>query len=327
MLANRADIYNLGDTLAGRDKEFSLSFIENSLTSNKLLAPLATRDIDDVYKFVDIADGNQIALTEFNHSYSQAEANEIISVLKHIRSIQKTILLANKQYIASAAQDDKYRIEPPFKLQGSYRNMNKMAEKVVPAMTEQELLQLIDDHYRGEAQTLTKGAEENLLKLAELRQCLTDEQAKRWQQIKTDYVRHQNLGNDDNPLANIANQVSLLQSSLLKISEHIAIQQHVDLTPLTEAVSALKLSVTLDNNSSDVIADAVNAFAITVQESLIPLLNKVDNIKPLDDTLLTTLTNLLDKKSSSPSASFIQHVGREVALNTEPKNKKSKEKE
>ncbi|MCP5077160.1 MAG: AAA family ATPase, partial [Psychromonas sp.] len=32
MLANRADIYNLGDTLSGREHEFSLSFIENSLT-------------------------------------------------------------------------------------------------------------------------------------------------------------------------------------------------------------------------------------------------------------------------------------------------------
>ena len=49
MLANRADIYNLGDTLSGREHEFSLSFIENSLTSNSYIAPLATRDMDDLY--------------------------------------------------------------------------------------------------------------------------------------------------------------------------------------------------------------------------------------------------------------------------------------
>ena len=42
-------------------------------------------------------------------------------------------------YIASAAQEDAYRTEPPFKLQGSYRNMNKLAEKVAPVMNDDEL--------------------------------------------------------------------------------------------------------------------------------------------------------------------------------------------
>ena len=41
MLANRADIYNLGDTLAGMNDVFALSYIENSLTSNAVLVPLA----------------------------------------------------------------------------------------------------------------------------------------------------------------------------------------------------------------------------------------------------------------------------------------------
>ena len=31
------------------------------------------------------------------------------------------------QCIKSAGQADEYRIEPPFKLQGSYRNMNKIS--------------------------------------------------------------------------------------------------------------------------------------------------------------------------------------------------------
>ena len=45
----------------------------------------------------------------------------------------------NPEYIRSAAQADAFRTEPPFKLQGSYRNMNKIAEKVVAAMTPAEL--------------------------------------------------------------------------------------------------------------------------------------------------------------------------------------------
>ena len=80
-------------------------------------------------------------------------------------TIQELILKVNQQYIASAAQDDRYRTEPQFKLQGSYRNMNKMAEKISGVMNEAELQQLIDDHYLGESQLLTNGTEENLLTL------------------------------------------------------------------------------------------------------------------------------------------------------------------
>ena len=32
MLANRADIYNLGDVLSGREKQFSMSYIECSIS-------------------------------------------------------------------------------------------------------------------------------------------------------------------------------------------------------------------------------------------------------------------------------------------------------
>ncbi|MFM9746164.1 hypothetical protein ACKI2C_52295, partial [Streptomyces brasiliscabiei] len=75
--------------------------------------------------------GEDISLNELEHGYSQAEANEIKAVLTRLMTIRNTVLKVNAQYIASAAQDNNYRTEPPFKLQGSYRNMNKMAEKVV----------------------------------------------------------------------------------------------------------------------------------------------------------------------------------------------------
>ena len=48
MLANRADIYNLGDVLSGHEKLFSLSYIENCLTSNPVLLPLSSREPADV---------------------------------------------------------------------------------------------------------------------------------------------------------------------------------------------------------------------------------------------------------------------------------------
>ncbi|HBL31466.1 MAG TPA: hypothetical protein DD490_31970, partial [Acidobacteria bacterium] len=48
MLANRADTFNLGDVLAGKEDLFALSYLENALTSNAALAPLAARDPEDV---------------------------------------------------------------------------------------------------------------------------------------------------------------------------------------------------------------------------------------------------------------------------------------
>ena len=54
--------------------------------------------------------------------------------------------------------------------------MNKITQRIQPVMSETELAALIDDHYTAEAQTLTTGAEANLLKLAELRDTLTTEQ-------------------------------------------------------------------------------------------------------------------------------------------------------
>ncbi len=215
MLANRADIYNLGDILGGMEEQFALSYIENCLTSNAVLSPLALRSMQDVYTLVRIAQGENLPTTDLSHQYSAAEINEITQVLQKLFQIQEVILKINQQYIASAAQGDQYRVEPPFKLQGSYRNMNKMAEKVSSVMNGQELNQLIDDHYLGESQLLTSGAEENLLKLAELRSTMSEEQLKRWQQIKDDFLRNKALGGDETNVGNkVVTQIMDLVSSV-----------------------------------------------------------------------------------------------------------------
>jgi hypothetical protein len=197
MLANRADIYNLGDVLGGMEDAFTLSYIENCLTSNPVLAPLATRDLADLYRFVDKLAGREFSANALSHAYSGAEVNEITATLERLLQVRDVVYKVNQQYIASAAQADKYRIEPPFRLQGSYRNMNKLAEKISPVMNDDELRQLIADHYIGEAQLLTTGAEENLLKLAELRGTMSVEQQQRWAQIKRDFLRNKAMGADD----------------------------------------------------------------------------------------------------------------------------------
>ena len=197
MLANRADIYNLGDVLGGMEDAFTLSYIENSLTSNPVLAPLATRDMADLYLLVERAMGKEVSTNALSHAYSGAEVNEIVATLQRMLRVRDVVYRVNQQYIASAAQDDRYRTEPAFRLQGSYRNMNKLSEKISPVMNDAELQQLVSDHYQGEAQLLTTGAEENLLKLAELRGLLQGADLERWQQIKRDFLRNKAMGADD----------------------------------------------------------------------------------------------------------------------------------
>ncbi|MBM7812494.1 DNA repair ATPase [Saccharothrix algeriensis] len=211
MLANRADVWNLGDVLSGREDLFALSYVENALTSNAVLAPLSTRDRGDVELLVRMARGEQVRADLLSHPYTPVELEQVLSVLRKLLRVQEVVLANNQAYIASAAQSEESRVEPPFRLQGSYRNMNKLAERIVPVMNDAELAAVVDDHYLGEAQALTTGAEANLLKLAELRGTLTAEQARRWDEVKAAYRRARALGGaDGDPVSRAVGAVGLL---------------------------------------------------------------------------------------------------------------------
>ena len=291
MLANRADIYNLGDVLSGREEAFALSYIENSLTSNKVLAPLAIRDMQDVYRFVRQAKGENIPTTDFTHSYSGAEINEIVAVLKKLFTVQQTVMRVNQQYIESAAQADKYRTEPPFKLQGSYRNMNKLAEKISSIMNEKELNAIIRDHYLGEAQTLTSGAEENLLKLAEITGSLTEEERARWQKIKADFARIQSMGGEGadsvtkiaNQIASVSEELSTIEHSLSQAFVHDrgdAVQQ--ELQELVSLIKTLELNVQVINKPVPGMDKVLSAMGDAINTSLLPVVQAMEHKLKMD---------------------------------------------
>jgi len=107
------------------------------------------------------------------------------------------VLAVNSAYMASAAMTDAARAEPAFRLQGSYRTMNRIAQRIEPVMNSRELAAVLDDHYTAEAQTLGAGAEANLLKLGELRGTLSGEQAVRWGELKAAYVRERGAVDGD----------------------------------------------------------------------------------------------------------------------------------
>ncbi|MDG4820710.1 DNA repair ATPase [Asanoa sp. WMMD1127] len=219
MLANRADVWNLGDVLSGREDLFALSYVENALTANPVLAPLSTRERGDVELLVRMARGDSSVLPDqLAHPYPPVELNQIRSVLTKLLRVQDVVLAVNRAYIASAGQDDAARTEPPFLLQGSYRNMNKLAERILPVMNDEELESVLDDHYLGEAQTLAAAAEANLLKLAELRGRLTSEQAARWSDVKAAYLRQRALGGaDDDPMTRAVGAVGLVADRIAAV--------------------------------------------------------------------------------------------------------------
>jgi len=218
MLANRAKTMNLGDILSGRDEEFALSYIENALTANAVLAPLSTREMSDTYALIRMAQGREVAPSDLKHSYSGQELNELLTVLRQLFKAQNVLLQVNQAYIESAAQDDDYRTEPPFKLQGSYRNMARIAQLVTGITTDDEMEQIIDDHYKGESQTLTTGAQSNLLRLAEMRARMSADQKKRLEEIRAEFRRRKLMGGgDDDPVARVAGPLSGLVQNLQNV--------------------------------------------------------------------------------------------------------------
>jgi hypothetical protein len=105
--------------------------------------------------------------------------------------------------------------------------MNKLAERIVPAMNDAELEALIDDHYLGEAQTLTTDAEANLLKLAELRNRLSPAQAERWAAVKAAYLRDKALGGaEDDPMTRAVGALGLLADRVGEVGTAIRASDH-----------------------------------------------------------------------------------------------------
>ncbi|MFO7529425.1 MAG: hypothetical protein R6W86_11545 [Marinobacter sp.] len=302
MLANRADVRNLGDQLSGMEDIFALSYLENSMSSNPVTAPLASRGMGDFYRFADLAARKEVNSADFEHDYSAAEREEIVAVLERLLRVRDVILRVNETYIASSGQDDAYRTEPPFKLQGSYRNMNKLAEKVTPVMTGDELEQLIDDHYQGEAQLLTQGAEENLLKLKELRGTQTGAEADRWAEIKSAYRARVQAGGEGDTGEKITRQLASIGEQLKTLGSAVAEStrsgqgRNVDWTPLIEgiheSIGRLEVSPRITVQGPDGLREALVSLAEVYERSIGPLIKVLRGKTGLDLRTYRTMSEI-----------------------------------
>lgn len=228
--------------------------------------------------------------------------NEILVVMYKLFTVQELALQVNQNHINSAAQDDKYRTEPAFKLQGSYRNMNKMSEKVSAVMNDDELMQMLSDHYQGEAQLLTTGAEHNLLKLAQLRGNSTEDEQQRWGTIIEDFQRSKSMGGDDADAATkVASQLSYITQHLKSI--HQAIDSDVELAePMTtisnqlqamhDSISNKEVGVNIVNQPSAVIEESIQQLANIIETTFMPVVASMDKKIDLDLAIVRKVNDM-----------------------------------
>lgn len=197
MLANRSDVYNLGDVVGESRHLFELSLLENAINENKYLLQITNKSKEDFYKLVQYLLLQEVYRPELEGNYTSSEIDDALAVLKNLIFVRNIVLQVNDLYIQSAGQKDAYRTEPPFKLQGSYRNMNRMATKIVPLMNEQELVQLVISHYEAESQTLTTDAEANVLKLKSVMHIISPEETARYAHILEAFLRNNQFAGID----------------------------------------------------------------------------------------------------------------------------------
>lgn len=209
MLANRADVYNLGDMLSDQKDLFDMSYIENSLTANDLTRPVAFRDLNDLYEMVDYILERKPNLSGVKFNYNQSDLSNITDMVKSMMEIKKVVSKVNQEYILSSTIGDEFRKEPAFKLQGSYRNMNKMVSKLFIGITKKELDDLIMDHYNSESQTLTNAAEENILKFKSIYGNITDDEKIRLEEIREQFIDSRK--NENEELIKIAEAIKSLR--------------------------------------------------------------------------------------------------------------------
>ncbi|GAA3508971.1 DNA repair ATPase [Aquimarina addita] len=217
MLANRSDIYNLGDIIGDTADLFKLSLIENAMTSNPILHQLNGAYFEDIYPLIQMVETGTQENIELKGNHTKQEVQDYLAVLDKVITIRDTVMKVNATYIKSAAMEDSYRTEPSFKLQGSYRDMSKLVAKVVPIMNEKELQTLLLSHYENESQTLTSSAEANLLKYKELTATINPEEIKRWGTIKETFIKNNKLKGfgDKNEMAQVLAQ-------MMQFSDHLS---------------------------------------------------------------------------------------------------------
>lgn len=227
MLANRADVYNLGDVIGDTEDLFRLSLLENAIVENPYLQKIAAKSFDDFYNLVNYVETKSELMPDLEGNHTQQDIDDFFAVIKNALAVREIVMKVNQNYIMSASVQDQYRVEPPFKLQGSYRDMNKLISQIVPLMNAKEVQNLVLTHYENEAQTLTSDNEANLLKLKEIANILSPDEQARWEQIKTIFNKNNKFAGIDqnNQTGQVIAQLAEFNDNLEGIKKAISVRK------------------------------------------------------------------------------------------------------
>jgi len=217
--------------------------------------------------------------------------------------------------------------------------MNKMAERVLPIMNDHELEQLIVDHFINQAQTLTTGAEANLLKFRELLGKMSPADKDRWDDIKRTFKRNLVLGSagNDNVAGQVIAQIATLGDVLHDIRKSVdhGLTSMVDQardsatdplrqTTLTQISTAVEQLIQT-NTALDSIRTALGALSeatqlraenpspIEVKNSVPPVFLEI--IRYQFQTLEQWLSPLTQLAESLPAAKGVSRTAKQVAKN------------
>ncbi len=295
MLANRADVYNLGEIIGNSASAFEQSYLENCLTSNATLQPLARCSNSDQRKLLGASRSESNDLVELETNLSNDTISEMLVVLRKLQRVRDVVLMMNQAYIRSAAQSDDYRTEPPFKLQGSYRNMNRIAEKVVPVMNDTELERLIHSSYQQDAQTLSRDSESNLLKFGDLLGTLNPDEQQRWSEIKRAFLeksRLKGLSGEDST-AQFLGSLLGLKDGLESIRG--ALENAVAIKNASAAEQPVDPRVIVQHSVPRVITDLIRGQFQLLYDGLRPVLESTAQQTTSSDRLRHTVEELLKK--------------------------------
>ncbi len=269
MLSNRADVYNLGEVVGDAAEAFEMSYLENCLTSNPALQPLAGGSPEDARTLIRAAGRGSMEGMEMRGNFSPGQTREMFEVLRRLVRVRDVVLKVNRAYIASAGQSVESRTEPPFKLQGSYRNMNRIAGKVAAVMNDAEVQSLIVDAYQQDAQTLTTAGEANVLKFKEIMGILTADDTKRLQAIHYAFVERNRMSGlaGDDATVQVMSQLAAMRDGLESIRAVIALAAEQSATGVPP-----EQRVTVQHAVPRVIADLLRGQFHLMQEWMRPVL-------------------------------------------------------
>ena len=295
MLANRADVYNLGEIIGDSREAFELSYLENCLTSNSVLQALSRCSNADQRAVIAAATRGTTEGLSLESNLSPDSVQEMMSVLSKLNTVRDVVLAMNREYIRSASQSDDYRTEPPFKLQGSYRNMNRIAEKVVPVMNDTELHTLILSCYQQDSQTLSCDGESNRLKFNELLGVLTADEQKRWNSIKATFSQKTKLKG----LSGVDSTAQVLDS-ILSLRDGLDAIQNVLLTATNQrAVEANKPPVdpriVVQHSVPRVMTELIRSQFQLLYDGLRPLLENASQQTQTQERLRAAIENCLQR--------------------------------